>query len=38
MRSIDDIDYGTPAIHSLDSLKPVQLEIDGVAVRVAAGT
>ncbi|MFZ1724861.1 MAG: 2Fe-2S iron-sulfur cluster-binding protein, partial [Dokdonella sp.] len=38
MRSIDDNDYGTPAIHSLDSLKPVQLEIDGVAVRVPAGT
>jgi formate dehydrogenase major subunit len=38
MRSIADTDYGTPAIHSLDALKLVRLEIDGVAVRVPAGT
>jgi formate dehydrogenase major subunit len=38
MRSIADTDYGTPAIHSLDTLKLVRLEIDGVAVRVPAGT
>ncbi|MEO7936336.1 MAG: molybdopterin-dependent oxidoreductase, partial [Dokdonella sp.] len=38
MRSIDDIDYGTPAFQSLDSLKLVQLDIDGVAVKVPAGT
>ncbi|HPG93637.1 MAG TPA: formate dehydrogenase subunit alpha [Dokdonella sp.] len=38
MRSIDDIDYGTPAIQSLDTLKPVRLEIDGVAIKVPAGT
>ena len=38
MRSIDDIDYGTPAIHSLDALKLVQLDIDGVIMTVPAGT
>ena len=38
MRSIDDIDYGTPAIQSLASLKLVCLEIDGQAVKVPAGT
>ncbi|MEP6880540.1 MAG: 2Fe-2S iron-sulfur cluster-binding protein, partial [Dokdonella sp.] len=38
MRSIDDIDYGTPAFQSLDSLKLVQLDIDGVAVNVPVGT
>jgi formate dehydrogenase major subunit len=38
MRSIADTDYGTPAIQSLDSLKLVRLEIDGVAVKVPAGT
>ena len=38
MRSIDDIDYGTPAIQSMDSLRLVQLDIDGVTVTVPAGT
>jgi hypothetical protein len=28
MRSIDDTDYGTPAIQSLHSFNPVKLEID----------
>jgi formate dehydrogenase major subunit len=39
MRSMPPItDFGTPAIHSLDSLKLVQLSINGIAVRVPAGT
>ena len=38
MRSIVENDYGTPAIQSIDSLKLVRLEIDGVAVKVPAGT
>src|SRR5690606_12028761 len=38
MRSIDDTDFGTPAIQSLDSLRLVQLEVDGVGMRVPAGT
>jgi formate dehydrogenase major subunit len=38
MRSIADSDYGTPAIQSIESLKLVRLEIDGVAVKVPAGT
>ena len=38
MRNASDIDYGTPAIQSLDSLKLVQLSINGIAVRVPAGT
>ncbi len=37
MRSIDDIDYGTPAFQSLDSLKLVHLNIDGMMVKVPAG-
>ena len=38
MRSIADTDYGTPAVQSLDTLKLVRLDIDGVPVRVPAGT
>ncbi|PZQ12543.1 MAG: formate dehydrogenase subunit alpha [Rhodanobacter denitrificans] len=38
MRSIAEADYGTPAIQLLSSLKPVRLEIDGVAVSVPPGT
>jgi formate dehydrogenase major subunit len=38
MRNASDTDYGTPAIQSLDSLKLVQLSINGIAVRVPAGT
>ena len=38
MRSIADTDYGTPAVQSLDTLKLVRLDIDGVTVRVPAGT
>ncbi|MBN8482635.1 MAG: formate dehydrogenase subunit alpha [Xanthomonadales bacterium] len=38
MRSIAEYDYGTPAIQPIATLKPVRLEIDGVAVKVAAGT
>ena len=38
MRNASDTDYGTPAIQSLDSPKLVQLSINGIAVRVPAGT
>ncbi|TAH46863.1 MAG: formate dehydrogenase subunit alpha [Gammaproteobacteria bacterium] len=38
MRSKFDPDLGTPAIQSLDTLKLVQLSINGIAVRVPAGT
>ncbi|WP_440223988.1 formate dehydrogenase subunit alpha [Dokdonella sp. MW10] len=40
MRSIAEHDYGTPAptVQSIDTLKLVKLEIDGVTVRVPAGT
>ena len=38
MRSIAEHDYGTPAIQPIASLKPVRLEIDGVAVKVPPGT
>ncbi len=40
MRSIAEHDYGTPAptVQSIDTLKLVKLEIDGVTMRVPAGT
>jgi formate dehydrogenase major subunit len=38
MRSIAEHDYGTPAIQPIATLKPVHLEIDGVAVKVPPGT
>lgn len=38
MRSIAESDYGTPAIQPIATLMPVRLEIDGVPVKVPAGT